>query len=145
MPVPGTGLRDLDAGARRQGARQPESRIRTVILLDPELGQVARDRGVEVEHTLGHQLQHHGRGEGLGVAAYPDVSVDRRLRTPAQLAQSGAAGPLALLVVHAHRHPGESGIDDLPDGLLQFRTVRAGRGERHGGELLQRLRAVMLP
>ncbi|WSY63851.1 hypothetical protein OH799_13915 [Nocardia sp. NBC_00881] len=77
-------------------------------LVQAELGQVVGRRSVQPDLALGHQLQHHGRGEGLGVAADPNPPVDRRLGALAQLGHPSAADPLAPFIVHAQRHSDET-------------------------------------
>lgn len=71
--------------------------------VQPELGQVVYRRFVQPDPALGNQLQHHGRREGLDVAADPEVPVCRRLRLLAQPAHPGAADPLAELIFLSKR------------------------------------------
>jgi hypothetical protein len=65
----------------------------------------------------------------------PGQPLPRRLRDLAQLAHPGAAAPLPPLVVHAHRHPGEAGLDHL---LEERDGIAAGCPA-------YRLRALMSP
>ncbi len=106
--------------------------------VQPELGQVTGHRVVQPDLALGHQLQHHGCDEGLGDAAHPEMPVRRRLRARAELAPPGAGGPLAPLIVHAHLHTEETGIEERLDGLLQLRAILPGGGLRYGRAAVRR-------
>ncbi len=97
-----------------------------------EARQVAVDRGVQADLPLADQLQHDHRGEHLGVAADPHLSVVRHLRPGGQVTHPRGVGTGAAIgVLDARQRGGQAvvpyqGVEALPDG------VRPGGGECRG-------------
>ncbi len=98
-------------------------------------GQVVVDVAVQPDPPLRDQLEHHDGDEGLGVAAHPDLPVDRHRRPVREVSDSrartaGSAVPVAdggQCARNAElRHQGV-------EALLHGRRRRGGSGGGHGG------------
>ncbi|CAM5694182.1 hypothetical protein SALBM135S_07019 [Streptomyces alboniger] len=97
-----------------------------------EARQVGLDRGVEADPSLGCELQDEHRGERLGVAADPHLSVPGHLRAGGEVADArgmGAGAAVAVLDARQGRRDAVGGHERaqaLPDGVRP-------RGGRRGG------------
>ncbi len=97
-----------------------------------EARQIGVDRGVEADLPFTDQLQHDHRGEHLGVAADPHLTVLGYLRAGGQVAHPCGVGTGAsLTVLDARQRSGQAiGVHQRTQALLD--GVRPGSSGRHG-------------
>ncbi len=103
-----------------------------------QAGQIGVDGGVEADLALGDQLQDDDGDEGLGVAAGPDLPVDRDPGPGGQVADPGGVGAVAAV---AALDGGEGGghpvlLHQRVEALLNGVRARCGggRGRGEGGQ-----------
>ncbi len=94
--------------------------------------QIGVDRGVETDLPFTDQLQHDHRGEHLGVAADPHLTVPRHLRAGGQVAHPRGVGTgAARTVLDARQRSGQAiGAHQRAQALLD--GIRAGGSGRRG-------------